>query len=292
MSRKILITGATGNVGYEVINGLYELKSDAVLIAGAHRPEIAKNKLSEFPELQFIHLDLADTSSYKDSLKGIDSVFLIRPPNLANMETEFEPFIRYLSEYGVKKIVFLSVQGAEKLKRIPHSQIERLILKYNMDWVFIRPSYFMQNLTSTLYHEIKQDNTLYMPSKDLKFTWVDVKDIGYAIAVIMNDFDKYKNNAYEITGKEIEGFDFVAKELTEMTGEKFHYISPNPITFFLAKRKQGIKPLLIIVMLMLHFVPRFDGTVNKMTDTYKYLTGREPGTIRDFLIRNIDKFRH
>lgn len=88
-------------------------------------------------------------------MSGIDTIFLLRPPHLSDIDTYFKPLIFKIKDTNIKQIVFLSVQGAEKSKAIPHNKIERLINENELDFIFLRPSYFMQNLTTILIDDIK-----------------------------------------------------------------------------------------------------------------------------------------
>lgn len=124
---------------------------------------------------------------------------------------------------GINKIVFLSVQGAEKSKVIPHNKIERLITDKDFNYIFVQPSYYMQNLTTTLLSEIQEHNSITLPSGKAKFNWIDVKDIGKGTAVLIYDFDKHKNQAFEITGSENLNYYKAADLISEETGTKNHF---------------------------------------------------------------------
>lgn len=93
----------------------------------------------------------------------------------------------------------------------------------------------MQNLTTTLLHEIKSDNKIFIPSGNLKFNWVDTRDIGLVSAHILNNFEHFKNKPYEITGTEFAGFNEVANILSEALGKTIRYESPDLLRFFKAK---------------------------------------------------------
>ncbi len=80
----------------------------------------------------------------------------------------------------------------------------------------------MQNLTTTLIHEIKTRDCIFIPTGNMKFTWVDARDIGLVGAYILNDFDTYKNRPYVITGSEQKDFGEVARLLSETTRQKDH----------------------------------------------------------------------
>lgn len=287
---KILITGASGNIGHEIIRALAEIKSSAHIIAADYNTGNAKKVLSEFQHLDYRQLDFSDQSTFDAAMEGIDIVFLLRPPQLADVPKYFEPFIDKMLMKNIKKIVFLSVQGVENQKSIPHHKLEKLILEKGLDYAFLRPSYFMQNLTTTMVHEIKTQNKIFIPSGSLKFTWVDARDIGLVGAHILNAFDQYKNKPYVITGSEKMGFEEVAALLSEITGRKVSYESPNLMKFFRAKRKLGIQKTMIFVMIMLHYLPRFSKKENELTDTVKTIAGRTPGTLKAFIERDKNKF--
>lgn len=286
----ILISGASGNIGFEIIRGLKEIKSQHKIIAGVYNIERAKKILDEFKEIEFRYLNFSDVTTFEKTLVGIDIVFLLRPPQLADIHKYFAPFTQKMKEMGISKVVFLSVLGVENQSFIPHYKLEKLINDNGFDFAFLRPGYFMQNLTTTLIQEIKTDNKIFIPSGKLKFNWVDARDIGLVGAHILNDFEKFKNKPYELTGSEFVGFDEVSKYMSVIIGKPFNYESPNLIKFFNQKRKQGISKSMIFVMIMLHYLPRFGRNVPCLTDTIKEITGKEPGKIKEFLIRERSKF--
>lgn len=285
----ILITGATGNVGREVINCLFHLNSPNQVFAGVRNVERAKNQFSDFSNLKYVEFDFENPETFESALNEIDLIFLLRPPHISDIKGVFNPLIDSIKSHGINKIVFLSVQGAEKSKIIPHHKIEQLILDNNIQYVFLRPGYFMQNLTTTLRDDIKIENKIFLPAGKAKFNWIDVKNIAEVATIILNDFDDYHDQILEITGYENKDFQEVAQELSQVLGRKIEFENPNPLKFYLAKKKQGAERGMILVMIMLHFLPRFqkDPQISKF---YEELTGKEPNTLREFIEREKDVF--
>lgn len=194
--------------------------------------------MSKYPDLSFRQFDFGDQDSFRVAFTDIDVLFLLRPPHISEVEKYFRPLVQSANDNGIKRIVFLSVQGAEKSKVIPHNKIEKLIKSFDFEYIFVRPSYFMQNLTTTLLSEIQKNQTITLPSAKAKFNWIDTKNIGEATASLIASFEEYKNEAYEITGTENKNFFDVTEIMTKVTGTKFTYKRINPISFYFKKRKE------------------------------------------------------
>jgi uncharacterized protein YbjT (DUF2867 family) len=282
--KRILITGATGNIGKEVIHYITKIEKQSSIVAAVRNIEKAKSHFSDYPELYYRQFDFKNPNSYGCPFENIDILFLLRPPHISKVEKYFNPLLKSAKKSNIRKIVFLSVQGAEKNKFIPHNKIEGLIKSYNFEYIFVRPSYFMQNITTALLPEIQNSRTITLPSGKAKFNWIDAKNIGEVTAQLINSFDQYKNNTFEITGRENKSFYEVAILMSKVTGLKIGYKSVNPVKFYFRKRKEGVKSGLALVMTILHFLPRIQKEPD-ISDNFKRLTGKEPTSLEKFIER-------
>ncbi len=281
----ILVTGATGNVGLEIISQLKKRGARESIIAGVRDIEKAKVKFGELADIACVQFDFEDTSRFADALENVDTVFLLRPPHISNIKKYFEPLIKVIAEKGIRKVVLLSVQGAEQTTVIPHRKIELLIQHYGLEYIFMRPSYFMQNLTTTLYPEIRKERRITLPSGNAKFNWVDIADIAELGAEFLLDFDAYKNKAYTISGNENLAFSTVVFKINEITGSKLKYRSVNPVRYYFLKRKEKLETGMILVMLVLHFLPRLQGEP-EIVHSYAEIMKKPPATVASFIERN------
>ena len=120
---KVFITGATGNVGTEVIKSLQKIHHRLDIYAGVRNANEDRIKLSNH-KVKFSKFDFTDLNTYNTALDGCDILFLLRPPQISEVEKYFKPLIDTCKEKSVKHIVFLSVQGVEKSKIIPNHKIK------------------------------------------------------------------------------------------------------------------------------------------------------------------------
>ncbi len=278
---KVLITGATGNVGKAVIKSLQTIDHQLDLYAGVKNVSADKIKLDN-DKIKYSQFDFTDFKTYKTALDGCDILFLLRPPQISEVEKYFKPLLDICNEKGVKHIVFLSVQGVEKSKIIPHHKIENLIVDSKIPYTFLRPAYFMQNFTTTLRSDLVNNKRIYLPAGNSKFTLIDVRDIGSVSASILTKISQHINKSYELTSNEKLNFLQMARILSFNLGIEIQFKSPNLISFFLTKRKQKTPTMLILVMIMLHYFPRFQKEP-EITDWIEKITNKQPITFEQFI---------
>lgn len=281
---KVLITGATGNVGTEVIKSLQNIDHQLEIYAGVRNLYEDRLKLSNY-KVNFSLFDFTDVETYKTALDGCEILFLLRPPQISEVEKYFKPLVDTCKKNGVKHIVFLSVQGVEKSKMIPHHKIEKLIVDSKIPYTFLRPAYFMQNFTTTLHNDLVNKKRIYLPAGNAKFTLVDVRDIGAVSATILTNISEHINKSYELTCNVKLTFLEMARILSDILGIDIQYISPNLISFFLTKRKEKTPTMFILVMIMLHYFPRFQKEP-ETTNWVVKITNRQPTTFEQFINDN------
>jgi len=77
----------------------------------------------------------------------------------------------------------------------------------------------------------------------------------------------------------------MAAKLSKGLNREINYISPNLVNFYLTKMRQKMPGALILVMVMLHYLPRFQA-VSKITDCIKNKVGRKPRSFDQFVAEN------
>jgi len=283
--KRILVTGATGQVGSAVIAAL--LAFDDIVIHAAVR-DVARTTAQWRGDarVQPVAFDFSDRASQEAALANCDSLFLLRPPQLTS---DFGDLIARAREHGVGHIVFLSVQGAERNRFIPHHKIEQRLIGSGVSHTLLRPAYFMQNFTSTLHSELVRRHRIFLPAGNARFTLVDVGDIGRVAAGVLTQVGtQHHGQAYTLTSETPLTFQQMAEQLTAGLGTPIRYESPNPWHFYRTLQRDGREPGLILVMLLLHMLPRFTGTP-PVTHTLAELTGRAPIEFAQFVAAHRDE---
>lgn len=276
---KFFITGATGNVGKSIISHADNFSFE--ITAGVRN--LGKSKGNEsLSKAKLVHFDF-DNIENSTIPENSDIVFLMRPPQI----TDPLLFARMLVKLQVSKphIIFLSIQGADKKEFTPHRKIEHQIIKSGLNYTFIRPSYFMENLTTTLNGEIKNNHRIFLPSGRMKLNWLSVVDLGELICRIAQDHNLFKNEAIEVTGTENYDFYKVASIINTACGTNIKYANPNLLSYVLYMLYQKEKLSFIAIMLMLHWLPKF-GKEPVMTDRFSKIVHRNPIKLEAFAFAN------
>ncbi len=283
---KILVTGATGNVGKHVIASLLDMGE--TVLAGI--VTMSEHKIVEVDRrAECVLFDFMDEATFRSALDDVDRVFLMRPPHLGKPE-DLRPFIGAMKESNIKLVSFLSLMGVENNPIPPHHKIEKYIEGADIPYAHVRPGFFMQNLTGIHLNEIQDKGEIFIPAGKSKCSFIDAQDIGHAVAVLLANPDKYRNTAHTITGSESLDYYQISEILTKILGRKIVYKHPS----ILAYRRhmidvRGIDKGYVNVTIMLYLMTRL-GTAKKITDDFEKLTGKQPRTFDTFAKENTALF--
>jgi uncharacterized protein YbjT (DUF2867 family) len=157
----ILVTGATGTVGSEVVKHLAGLSpsSDYNVKAAIH----SKNKSDQLRQfenkgVEIVDLDFTKQETVTRALNNVDKVFIqtIPVPNVADISSNL---INEAKKNDVKYVVKLSAMGAgsepeSTILRV-HGEEEKIIQDSGIPYTFLRPPAFMQNFVTQLGHTIR-----------------------------------------------------------------------------------------------------------------------------------------
>ena len=175
----ILVTGASGNIGRQVVRQL--VKRDADVRALVRDP--AK---TEFPAgVTVVQGDLLDPDSLRSAFAGVSTLFLLN----AVVPDEFTQALIALNlakEAGIERIVYLSVIHSDIYVNVPHFAskfgVERMLEQMGFSATILRPAYFMDN--DLTVKDVILDYGVYpMPIGNKGLAMIDVRDIAEIAAI-------------------------------------------------------------------------------------------------------------
>jgi uncharacterized protein YbjT (DUF2867 family) len=272
----IMVTGATGNVGREVVRAL--LARGARVRVGVTDAADAGSAPAGVAEVARFDFTAPETYTAFD---GVARLFLMRPPPISNIKRDMQPAIERAVAAGVGHIVFLSLLGAERNRVVPHARVEKLLTQSGVTWTMLRCGFFMQNLDTTHRADIVEHDDIFIPAGQGRTSFIDVRDIGDVAARTLTE-PGHANVAYALTGSEALTYGEVAGIMSEELGRPITYSNPSPLTFAWRMRRRGHPTSYINVMNGVYLTTRL-GLAAAVYPDAAQLLGRPPISLRQYV---------
>jgi uncharacterized protein YbjT (DUF2867 family) len=278
MSQPIyFVSGATGNVGAQVVEQLQ--KQGVQVRAGDLQVERITERFGA--AVQPAAFDFGRPETFAPALQGVEGLFLMRPPQITDVEKYMFPAVDAAVSAGVRRIAFLSLIGIEENTRVPHYKVEQYLKAGKTAYTFLRASYFMQNLNTTHREEIRQRDEIYIPVGKARTSFIDVRDIA-AVAALALTVDGHANQAYDLTGGEALDYHQVADLFSEILGRKIEYKHP-AVWQYAAYQLQHGQPLAYTLVTAWLYNNTRRGMAERVTGEVQRLLGRSPIRMRQYI---------
>lgn len=283
----ILVIGATGNNGSEIVKQLSEA-GHAVRALVRHP---AKAEALPGEGVEIVQGDLAQPATLDAALEGIDRIMLISAyaPNQVELQGNL---IEAAQRAGAPHLVKFSALGADPDSSTSilrwHGQTERQIENSGLPFTFLRPNSFMQNMLA-FAQGIAAQGAFYLPADDANVSHVDVRDIA-AVAVQVLAGAGHEGKSYEITGPESLTFSDIAATLSDVVGQQVNYVNVAPQDFKQSMLGYGLPEWMVDGMNELYEYYR-DGNGGAVTSTVADVTGKQPISFDQFARDNAGAFK-
>lgn len=263
----IVVTGATGNVGRELVHALTE--------AGEQVRAVSRTA-PEWPA------DLAEPASLKAALDGADALFLLvagqAPRDILDLA----------KASGVRRVVLLSSQGAGTRPKLYHhaAGFEDAVRGSGLEWTILRPGGFDSN-TYAWVQTVREARTVAAPFADVALPYIDPKDIAEVAAATLIE-PGHAGQAYVLTGPAAT----TPRERAEALGAALG----TPLRFVEQTREEARTQMLAFmpepdVEATLSVIGTPSAAEQEVSPAVENVLGRPPRTFADWAARNVAAFR-
>ena len=280
----ILVTGANGNVGRELVEQLLAAgEKTRVMVRDERKAGNLKNRV----EIAVGDFDKPETLTA--AMSGIQRMFLLSvgPAN--------EPIVNAIEaagRAGVRHVAFLSSMGSN-LDPAPqmgkwHKEKEQLIESSGLEWTFLRPGMFMSN-TLQWAETIKSQAAVYFPTGEGECAPIDPRDIAAVAATVLTT-PGHEGRAYELTGTELLTARQQTEILASVLNKPIRYFDIAPEAFAEKMKNNGVPQFLADGLKEVMEGVR-SGRVAIVTQNVEQVTGRTPGSFEDWCRRQKGAFQ-
>lgn len=175
----VLVTGATGNVGRNVVEQLVKRGADV-------RALVRDPAKADFEAgVDVVKGDLLDADSLRSAMTGISTLFLLNGV-VADEFTQALIALNVACDAGIERIVYLSVIHSDIFVNVPHFAgkfgVERMIEQMGLSATILRPAYFMDN-EITIRDVVTGYGIYPMPIGEKGLAMIDARDVGEIAAI-------------------------------------------------------------------------------------------------------------
>lgn len=281
MSSTIVITGATGHVGRELVGLL--ASSGANVRAVARNPEGLPNGVDP------VHADLFDPATLDAAFVGADKVFLLWPgPMVDGAEAVVDAIARHAG-----RVVFLSALGVPESdpagpppEGLFHGRLEWLTQRSGLEWTFLRAGGFATN-TLGWAEEIRATGAVRWVYGGAGRSLIHEADVAAVAAKALTE-DGHVGARYELTGPSVVTQTEQVRLIGEAVGRELRWVELSEEDGRALLREQGWTPEFIDGALA-HWA-RIVTEPEPVTDTVEKLTGAPARSFAQWANEHADAF--
>jgi NAD(P)H dehydrogenase (quinone) len=283
---KILVTGATGQLGQAVVNELLNkinASNISVVVRDPAKAEVLKAK-----GVNVIQGDYNDYSSLVAAFKGIDKLYFVSSSDVMNRLAQHENVVKAAVEAGVGHIFYTSAQrksedGSSPISVVAdaHWKTDNLIKKSGLTYTILKNGLYTDILPMFMGDKVIETGTIFLPAGDGEASYASRNDLAAAGAILLTS-EGHKNKVYEMGGPVSYSFQDIAGMLSELSGKSIYYVSPSPEEYGEQLKSFGV-PDEMIQGASTFCVAIAEGEFDFPSTDLETILGRKAQTVRDFL---------
>jgi NAD(P)H dehydrogenase (quinone) len=218
----IAVTGANGQLGHLVVEGLSKELPGIQIVAAVRNPETASSlvKLG----VQVREGDYSRPETLNTAFQGVKRVLLVSAASVSQRFELHKAVIDASKEARVELIVYTSLLRADSSEIFlarEHKQTEDYIRASGLPFVILRNGWYLENHTSSLRRAVDQ-GALIGSSNEGRFASASRADYAAAAAAVLTQ-PISRNKTYELAGDRSFSMAELASEISRQLGRDVQY---------------------------------------------------------------------
>lgn len=276
MSPRVLVTGGTGKVGRRTVAELRARGAEA--LAGTRSPR-------DLGQVRFAW----DEPATFPALEGVGALLAVAPPGASDPLNVMRPGLEWALASGVRKFVLAGASSIPMDGPLT-GKVYRWLAEHAPEWVVLRPSWFMQNVSEGQHRPtVRDERAIYSATGDGRVPFIDADDIARVAARALTDA-RMASGELLLTGPEALTYDDVAALLSEALGERVVHRRLGREAMAARFVTTGLPPDFARALAAMDAAIA-EGAEDRVSDAVTRVTGREPTTFRAFAAREAGAWR-
>ena len=277
----IIVTGANGNLGRQVVNLLKDRIPISEIAVSVREPEKAADLSTAGIDVR--QADFRDRASVVRAFTGAEKVLIISTSGASDTVSEHRNAVDAAVEAGIKHIFYTSgtKESLSHIGRV-HEQTEKAIIETGLNYTILRNNLYADVLVREVIDAVKA-GILSIPADDGKMAAVTRADCAAAAAAVLAT-DGHQNKIYDITGPESLDWSNIAEIASEIAGKKIAFIPALPDTFREGMLSKGVPDFRVSFLLEI-YKAYSSGAYDIPSHAVAKLTGKPATPTRDFILR-------
>ena len=291
--KSILVVGATGNIGKEIV-ALLARSGQVHVVAGTRDAAKAQSQFQGIHGVRAVELDQDRPDTLRPALQGIDTVIQVSPMT-PSMGPQTRLLVEAARQAGVSHLVRSSLLGTGEpepiIEAVWHGEADQAIAESGLPFTLLRPNQYFQNFLSPRNTQAIRDGAVAMPLGGSRVSNIDTRDIAeIAARVALAAGTEHHGKSYVLTGPEASSMTEVAQALGEALNKPVSYVAVEPEKFRQNLLGAGLPPVMADAIAGWFAYCRA-GKAERVTGDAERLLGRKPRTLREFVQDHASRWR-
>jgi (4-alkanoyl-5-oxo-2,5-dihydrofuran-3-yl)methyl phosphate reductase len=278
----ILVSGATGNVGNELVKQLTK-NGESVRVLVREESKAANWEGT----IDVAVGDMEKPNTLREAMRGIEKLYFVTP------EThQVKNLLEIAKPAGVRYVVKQSTIEADRFLGPGkwHREQELLIEKYGFDWCFLRPTKFMVNTVEWWAETVKQQSAVYFPKGKGNVPAVDPRDVAAAARTVLTQ-PGHERQIYELTGPQALSIREMVDLIARVLEKPVRYINVPALLAKIWMRRSSGLPDYVVNGLMETLGALRRNEYAYVSPDVERLTGLPPRDYESWLRENVEAFK-